>query len=48
MKIDELKDKSIAITGGTGSFGKQVTSSFVESDIGEIRILAEMKKNRKK
>ena len=22
MKIDELKDKSIAITGGTGSFGK--------------------------
>ncbi len=46
MKIDELKDKSIAITGGTGSFGKQVTSSFVESDIGEIRIFSRDEKKQ--
>ena len=46
MNIDELKNKSIAITGGTGSFGKQVTSSFVNSDIGEIRIFSRDEKKQ--
>ena len=41
-----LKNKSVAITGGTGSFGKEVTKSFCESDIGEIRIFSRDEKKQ--
>jgi len=34
------KDKTILITGGTGSFGNAVLDKFLESDIGEIRIFS--------
>jgi len=46
MNIDGIENKSIAITGGTGSFGKQVTSSFIESNIGEIRIFSRDEKKQ--
>lgn len=46
MKDMDIKNKSIAITGGTGSFGKQVTSSFIDSDIGEIRIFSRDEKKQ--
>lgn len=39
-----FKDKVLLITGGTGSFGNMVLKRFLDSDIREIRILAEMKK----
>ena len=39
-------DKTLLITGGTGSFGNAVLSKFLKEDIKEIRILVEMKKNK--
>mgnify|MGYP000197402040 CR=1 FL=1 len=33
-------DKTLLITGGTGSFGNAVLDAFVDSDIGEIRIFS--------
>ena len=33
-----FKDKTLLITGGTGSFGNTVLNHFITSDIGEIRI----------
>ena len=33
-----FKDKTLLITGGTGSFGNAVLNRFLRSDIGEIRI----------
>lgn len=41
-----FKDKTLLITGGTGSFGNAVLRRFLETDIKEIRISREMKKNR--
>ena len=41
-----FKDKVLLITGGTGSFGNAVLRRFLNSDIKEIRILAEMRRNR--
>jgi len=41
-----FKDKKLLITGGTGSFGNAVLTRFLNSDIKEIRILVEMKKNK--
>lgn len=35
-----FKDKTLMITGGTGSFGSAALNRFVESDIGEIRIFS--------
>lgn len=35
-----FKDKTIMITGGTGSFGNVVLNQFVETDIKEIRIFS--------
>ena len=46
MKNKNLKNKSIVITGGTGSFGKQVTSSFCKLEIGEIRIFSRDEKKQ--
>lgn len=35
-----FKDKTLLITGGTGSFGNAVLRRFLTSDIGEIRIFS--------
>lgn len=36
----------IAITGGTGSFGRRITKAFLETDIGEIRIISRDEKKQ--
>ena len=46
MKTMNIKNKSIVITGGTGSFGKQVASFFCESEIGEIRVYSRDEKKQ--
>ena len=35
-----FKDKTLMITGGTGSFGNAVLNRFISGDIGEIRIFS--------
>ena len=35
-----FKDKTLLITGGTGSFGKAVLNRFLKSDIREIRVFS--------
>ena len=35
-----FKDKTLLITGGTGSFGNAVLNRFLDTDIGEIRIFS--------
>ena len=35
-----FKDKTLLITGGTGSFGNAVLNRFLQTDIGEIRIFS--------
>ena len=37
---------TLLITGGTGSFGNAILDRFLYSDLREIRILVEMKKNK--
>ena len=41
-----MKDKILLITGGTGSFGKAVLSSFLNSDLSEIRIFSRDEKKQ--
>lgn len=41
-----FKDKTLLITGGTGSFGNAVLSRFLETDIGEIRIFSRDEKKQ--
>ncbi len=41
-----FKDKSLLITGGTGSFGNTVLKHFLNSDIGEIRIFSRDEKKQ--
>lgn len=41
-----FKDKTLLITGGTGSFGNTVLDQFVSSDIGEIRIFSRDEKKQ--
>ena len=36
-----FKDKTLLITGGTGSFGHTVLKHFLTTDIGEIRIFSQ-------
>ena len=40
MKDNIFKDKTLLITGGTGSFGNAVLRRFLETDIKEIRIFS--------
>ena len=35
-----FKNKTLLITGGTGSFGNAVLNGFLNSDIAEIRIFS--------
>ena len=41
-----FKDKTLLITGGTGSFGNAVLSRFLDTDIGEIRIFSRDEKKQ--
>lgn len=41
-----FKDKTLLITGGTGSFGNAVLNRFLDSDIGEIRIFSRDEKKQ--
>jgi len=41
-----FKDKTLLITGGTGSFGNAVLERFLNTDIGEIRIFSRDEKKQ--
>lgn len=41
-----FKDRTLLITGGTGSFGNAVLRRFLDSDLGEIRILSRDEKKQ--
>jgi len=41
-----FKDKTLLITGGTGSFGNAVLNRFLTTDIGEIRIFSRDEKKQ--
>ena len=41
-----FKDKTLLVTGGTGSFGNAVLRRFLEKDIGEIRIFSRDEKKQ--
>jgi UDP-glucose 4-epimerase len=41
-----FKDKTLLITGGTGSFGNTVLERFLDTDIGEIRIFSRDEKKQ--
>ena len=44
--MSTFKDKTLMITGGTGSFGNTVLKHFLTSDIGEIRIFSRDEKKQ--
>ena len=41
-----FKDKTLLITGGTGSFGNAVLNRFLSTDIGEIRVFSRDEKKQ--
>ena len=41
-----IQDKTLRITGGTGSFGNAVLNRFLKTDIGEIRIFSRDEKKQ--
>lgn len=41
-----FKGKTLMITGGTGSFGNVVLNRFLQTDIGEIRVLSRDEKKQ--
>ena len=41
-----LKNKILLITGGTGSFGKEILKKFINTSIGEIRIFSRDEKKQ--
>ena len=41
-----FKDKTLMITGGTGSFGNAVLNRFLQTDVGEIRIFSRDEKKQ--
>ena len=46
VDMDAFKDRTLMITGGTGSFGSTVLKHFLNSDIGEIRIFSRDEKKQ--
>lgn len=44
--MSQFKDKTLLITGGTGSFGNTVLKKFLMTDIGEIRIFSRDEKKQ--
>lgn len=45
-KMSLFKNKTLLITGGTGSFGNAVLNRFLSTDIGEIRIFSRDEKKQ--
>ena len=43
---DIFKNKTLLITGGTGSFGNAVAKRFLDTNINEIRILSRDEKKQ--
>ena len=41
-----FKDKTLLITGGSGSFGNALIKKLLDTDIKEIRIFSRDEKNR--
>lgn len=46
MQKEIFKNKVLMITGGTGSFGNTVLNSFLQTEIGEIRIFSRDEKKQ--
>jgi len=46
MEMNEFKNKTLLITGGTGSFGTAVANRFVDSGLKEIRIFSRDEKKQ--
>ncbi len=44
--MSNFKNKTLLITGGTGSFGNTVLRRFLETDIGEIRVFSRDEKKQ--
>src|SRR5437588_749005 len=44
--LNMFKDRTLLITGGTGSFGNAVPRRFLQSDIGQIRIFSRDEKKQ--
>ena len=44
--MSQFKNKTLLITGGTGSFGNAVLNRFLKTDIGEIRIFSRDEKKQ--
>lgn len=44
--MSEFSEKTLLITGGTGSFGNAVLNRFLQTDIGEIRIFSRDEKKQ--
>ena len=44
--ISFKSDQVIAITGGTGSFGRKITEAFLKTEIGQIRIISRDEKKQ--
>lgn len=44
--LQSMKNKTLLITGGTGSFGNAVLKRFLDTDIGEIRIFSRDEKKQ--
>jgi len=38
--MKELSNKTILVTGGTGSFGRAMVDRLLDTDVGEIRIFS--------
>lgn len=46
IAVSQFKEKTLLITGGTGSFGNAVLNRFLTEDIGEIRIFSRDEKKQ--
>ena len=46
IKVGFFTDKTLMITGGTGSFGNAVLKRFLDTDVKEIRIFSRDEKNK--
>ena len=44
--VNMFKDKTLLITGGTGSFGNMAVKKFLNTDIKEIRIFSRDEKKQ--